>query len=224
MTDSRQRIPERTWRGRLRERRRLTDSTFELDLSRPEGFAFQPGQRITLQYDRQARDYTLVNALENDALSVLVRLIPAGQLTPLLDQTPIGTELSFTGPDGRFIYHPGRRPAVMVATGTGIAPFAAMIRAGAKPFMLLHGVRTGDELYYREELAAGVNRYIPCLSTPAACHGDVFRGYVTRYLQTCQHLEDCDFYLAGRVAMIRDAMQIIDADFPSARVFTEAFF
>ncbi len=133
MADVDQNAPEGLWSGRLLQRHRLTDRVFELRLSRPQGFGFQPGQRITLQHGRHARDYTLVNALEDDVLTVLVRLIPTGHMTPLLDQMPIGAELGFTGPDGRFRFHPGRRPAVMVATGTGIAPFVAMIRAGVKP-------------------------------------------------------------------------------------------
>jgi ferredoxin-NADP reductase len=219
-----QNTAEGVWTSRLLERHRLADSTFELRLSRPAGFRFQPGQRITLQHGRHARDYTLANALEDDVLTVLVRLIPTGQVTPLLDQMPIGTELGFTGPAGRFRFQPSHRPAVMIATGTGIAPFVAMIRAGVKPFMLLHGVRTKAELYYREELAATTNHYIPCLSKAPPGHGEAFHGYVTHFLQTRRGLVDCDFYLAGRMEMIHGAIQIIDAGFAGARVFTEAFF
>jgi ferredoxin-NADP reductase len=224
MTGVNQTRPEETWSAKLLKRRRLTESTFELQLSKPNGFAFQPGQRITLQHDRCERDYTLTNTISESYLSVLVRRIAAGQMTPFLDQAPIGARLSFTGPAGHFHFHPGRRPAVMVATGTGIAPFVAMIRAGVKPRLLLHGVRTSAELYYREELAVAASRYVPCLSTDTSCDGEFFRGYVTHFMQTRQSLGDCDFYLAGRMEMIHDAMQIIDTCSPSARVFTEAFF
>ena len=224
MTDVHLTAPDRSWSARLLKRQQLTESTFALQLSRPHGFTFQPGQRITLRQDRHERDYTLINALADNFLAVLVRLIPSGQMTPLLDQAPIGAQLSFCGPAGHFRLHPGRRPAVMVATGTGIAPFVAMIRAGAKPRLLLHGVRTHGELYYREELAAAAKRYVPCLSTTKPIPDEAFRGYVTHFLQTRPSPPDCDFYLAGRMEMIHDAMQIIDERFPSARVFTEAFF
>jgi ferredoxin-NADP reductase len=112
----------------------------------------------------------------------------------------------------------------MVATGTGIAPFAAMIRAGARPARLLHGVRTPDELYYRHELQNAAGRYIPCLSGEGALPEGACRGYVTGVLEAGLGLAGCDFYLAGRMAMIHDALTIIDDHFPSSRVFTEAFF
>ena len=58
-----------------------------------------------------------------------------------------------------------------------------MIRAGVRPDLLLHGVRSAGELYFREELEAAVRRYVPCLSTDSAYPGEAFRGYVTRFLQ-----------------------------------------
>ena len=213
-----------TWSCRLLERRRLTAGTFELRLTRPPGFSYQAGQRIALRTEATERDYTLVSAPADADLAVLVRLIPAGRVTPFLDQAPIGSELLFSGPNGYFCLRPDARPVVMVASGTGIAPFTAMVRAGARPFVLLHGVRTADELYYRAELQPAAKHYVPCLSAKALLPGGAFGGYVTAYLQTRLDPQPCDFYLSGRMEMIRDAMEIIDARFPNARVYTEAFF
>ncbi len=219
-----QTMADQAWSARLVERRRLTASTFELRLSRPTGFDFNPGQHIALQAEGTEREYSLVTPPAENVLAVLVRRIPGGRLTPFLAEAPVGTRLSFTGPDGRFVFHPGQRPAVMVATGTGIAPFIAMLRAGVRPFMLLHGVRRVDELYYRDEIQTAVKNYVPCLSTDAEIPAGAFHGYVTRYLQNRLAPLTCDFYLAGRMAMIQEAMPIIDSCFPSARVYTEAFF
>ena len=210
MTPSMQGSPvQGVWTCRLLERRRLTAGTFELRLSRPPGFAFEAGQRI---------------APADDELAVLVRLIPAGRVTPCLNQAPVGSELLFSGPRGYFCLHPGPRPAVMLASGTGIAPFVAMVRAGVRPSILLHGVRTADELYYRSALQPAADRYVPCLSAKGPLPGSAFGGYVTAYLRTHIEPHPCDFYLSGRMEMIRDAMQIIDTRFPAARVYTEAFF
>ncbi len=224
MADMDQTGSNRTWSGRLLERRRLTESTFELRLRRPAGFDFKPGQHIALQFEEIERDYSLVSPPDVKTLAVLVRRIPGGRITPWLDQVPIGTPLAFTGPSGYFIFHRGRRPAVMVATGTGIAPFVAMIRTDARPFLLLHGVRRSEELYYRGELQAAVKRYVPCISGDTPLPDGAFQGRVTSYLQTRLDPITCDFYLAGRMEMIHDAMRIIDRCFPSSRVYTEAFF
>ena len=60
-----------------------------------------------------------------------------------------------SGPRGHFLYQSRERRAVCVATGTGIAPFVAMLRAGlGRDALLLHGVREATELYYAELIAA----------------------------------------------------------------------
>ena len=213
-----------SWSSRLLERRRLTAGTFELRFSRPQGFEFKAGQHVTLRVEGTAREYSLVGPPEAHLLAILVRRIPEGRMTAYLDQVPAGAELTFDGPGGHFIFHGHRRPVVMVATGTGIAPLAAMIRAGARPDVLLHGVRTPDELYYRDECQAAARRYVPCLSGGAALAGEAFDGHVTRFIETRLAPEAADFYLAGRMEMIHAAMGIIDVRFPSARIYTEAFF
>lgn len=70
------------------------------------------------------------------------------------------------------------RLRVLVAAGTGIAPFVSILRKHARPgvtdgpgaFAVLHGVRTPDELAYRKELEglldARHRRYRPTISRP----------------------------------------------------------
>ena len=224
MGDMGQAIAKPSWSSRLLERRRLATGTFELHLSRPTGFDFKAGQYITLRIGDAAREYSLVGAPQARSLAILVRRIPGGRITTHLDRVATGTELFFDGPDGHFTYRGGERPVVMVATGTGIAPLAAMIRAGARPDVLLHGVRTLEELYYREECRQAARRYVPCLSGDAAPPAEAFNGHVTRFIETSLDPLEADFYLAGRMAMIHAVMSIIDARFPSSRVYTEAFF
>lgn len=113
-----------------------------------------------------------------------------------------------------------------MATGTGVTPFVAFARSGIRDFVLLHGVRTPDELYYQDELSPAADRYVPCISTPlpAESHSHYFAGRVTRYLTTELRPGRYDFYLCGRKEMIRDTILIIDDHFEGSRVFTEIFF
>ncbi len=224
MGDTDQVTTKASWSSRLLERRRLAAGTFELRFSRPAGFAFKAGQYVTLRIGQTTREYSLVSAPQAPSLAILVRRIPGGRVTTHLDRAPVGTELPFDGPDGHFTYRGDRRTVVMVATGTGIAPLAAMIRAGARPDVLLHGVRTQDELYYREECRAAARSYVPCLSGEATLADEAFHGHVTRFIETHLAPTEADFYLAGRMAMIHAVMGIIDMRFPLARVYTEAFF
>jgi benzoate/toluate 1,2-dioxygenase reductase component len=205
----------------------LSEGTFELELTRPPLFDFVPGQRIRLLHRGLERDYSLVSTPAEATLSLCIRRVEPGQLSPLLAAAEIGSRLQFSGPHGYFTFRPSPRPAVFVATGTGIAPFVSMARCGVRSLVLLHGVRVAGDLYYASVLRTATQRYVPCLSAgpPASASPfSIFHGHVTEYLE--EHLEPgvYDFYLCGRTEMIRDVTLLVDRRFPGSYVYTEAFF
>lgn len=211
----------------LLHRRWLSKKAFEVGLSRPAGFSFSAGQTIRLIHGSHERYYSLVNAIDDQTLGICVRIIPEGLFTPMLAEAGPGTRFQFTGPHGYFIFRPSQRPAVFVATGTGIAPFVAMVRSGVQGFTLLHGVRTRDELYYQNVFSGIAATYLPCLSEEAATHGPMpgaYAGKVTRYIRNHLDRRPHDFYLCGRQEMIRDATLLADDYFPGSYVYTEVFF
>jgi ferredoxin-NADP reductase len=212
---------------RVSGRKWLAEHTFELRFDRPPGFAFLPGQKLKLFHNGIERIYTLTNTSQDHELAICVRHIPHGKMSPVLARAPKGQIFHLSPAFGFFLLQPTRRPAVFVATGTGIAPFVAFARSGARGFDLLHGVRSAEELYYHDLLAACARSFIPCLSRIPASQTQwprTFCGRVTDYLGKELALADYDIYLCGRGEMVRDAMRIIDRRFPSARVFTETFF
>lgn len=120
-----------------------------------------------------------------------------------------------------------------MATGTGIAPFVSYARAGVAGYVLLHGVRTAGELYYRDILASAASLYVPCISGArrgrfeAGAPGPAshaYSGRVTGYVADLLEPGVYDFYLCGRSDMIVDAVKIIDERFPGSFVYTEPFF
>ncbi len=205
----------------------LTAHTFEIRFRRPAGFAFLPGQKVQVVHGRIVRDYSLLSLPEDEELTICVRHIPEGKMSPVLAHARTGRTFHLTSAFGFFLFQPSRRPAVFVATGTGIAPFVAFARSGVRDFHLLHGVRSAEELYYHDLLAPSASSFIPCLSGAPALDSHwphAFAGYVTAYLENQLAFGDYDFYLCGRGEMVRDAVRIIDRRFPSSRVFTETFF
>jgi NAD(P)H-flavin reductase len=208
----------------LLERSWLSDNTFEIKLSRPSEFQFEPGQRIRLIHEDIEREYSLISAPGDSKLELCIRRIAGGAYTPMLADTRIGEQLSFSGPHGYFLFYPSGRPAVLVATGTGIAPFCAMARSGLKDFTLLHGIRSPNEQYYAALIRARAKRYMVCLSTGTQLLPECFRGRVTDYLKHELPAGAYDFYLCGRSEMIRDAMAIIDEGFKGSLVYTEIFY
>jgi len=211
--------------ARLVSKNFVTASTLELKLERPGDFAFSPGQRIRLLHERGARDYSPISSPRDPDLELLVRIVEDGILSPVLAEAEIGTSFRFTGPHGYFVWLPSSRPAVFVATGTGVAPFISMARSGVRRFTLLHGVRSLQELYGRSLLREAASTYVPCLSVSApGMEAGVFEGRVTRYLRSRLEPQVYDFYLSGRGDMIREATLIADERFPGSSVYAEPFY
>ena len=208
----------------LLERSLVSAGTFELVLSRPTGFGFQPGQRIRLLDRSRERDYSLANAPEDASLRLCVRWVPEGRFSTRLRSAAIGSRFSFTGPHGYFVFRSSGRPAVFIATGTGAAPFASMARSGARGFTLLHGVRSTDELVYADLFQKAADHYVPCISGKASSVDRTFHGRVTAYIERQLPPGDYDFYLCGRREMVRDVTWLIDQRFPESKCFSEVFF
>lgn len=216
--------PTPAWSARLAVRRWLAPGTFEIALTRPAAFGFTPGQRIRLHLEGAARDYSLLSPGHHPHLSLCIRQMAGGPVSTFLAEAPLETMLHFDGPLGYFVWRSSLRPAVFLATGTGVAPFVALARAGVRGFRLAHGVRSADELYYAEELQAAAEDYVPCLTAGGDGPPGTFRGRVTDWIEAALTPGIYDFYLCGRGEMIRDATRLIDAGFAGSRVFSETFF
>jgi len=169
----------------LVERRDLTGDIASLFVE-PDGSAapIAPGQYATLgilEGDREIRrPYSMATPHAVDgAWEFHVRRVPGGALTERLWDVPLGGRLRLGMPKGRFTPDPTeRRSHLFVATGTGIAPFVAMIRddvaAGrSRPIVVVHGVAHADELGFSGLLASLAARrgswfrYVPTVSRPA---------------------------------------------------------
>jgi ferredoxin-NADP reductase len=210
--------------ARLNNRKWLSKNTFEIHLTRPADFRFNPGQRIRVFHRGIERDYSLVSAPSDNRLILCIRKVRGGTMSTALSETDIYAELHISGPYGYFTYQPSERTTVLIATGTGIAPFCSMVRSGLKGFTLLHGVSSPEELYYRRELEAAAKVYMPCISKEARLCGVFFQGRVSDYLRKKFSINSYDFYLCGRSEMIREVTLLVDDLFPGSNIYTELFY
>ena len=139
----------------------------------------------------------------------------------------MGTRFDLTGPYGYFTYQSTERPAIFVATGTGIAPFVSMARSGVTGFSLLHGVRVPEDLHYRFFFQKMTMNYVACLSgkgTEIPSDDGAFQGRVTDFLIKGLAPDVYDFYVCGSGEMIKDVTHIVYDRFPGSLVYTENFF
>ena len=122
-----------------------------------------------------------------------------------------GDSLAMDGPLGSFYLREIHRPLLMLAGGTGLAPFTAMLeriaeQGSAHPLHLVYGVTHDVDLVGLERLEAFAER-IPGF-TWSACVASADsdyprKGYVTEHI-AAQHLYegDVDIYLCGPPPMV----------------------
>jgi ferredoxin--NADP+ reductase len=146
---------------------------------------FEPGQYMTIGVYADGklvqRPYSVASSPRQagtDGYEFYVRLVPILRFTSLLWRLPIGHSMRMIGPKGKFVLEPDDdRTHLFVSTGTGIAPFIAMVRdtmAAGRPrkTVMLHGCSYADELGYRELLEGWERdgtyplRYVPTISRP----------------------------------------------------------
>ncbi|HVP38739.1 MAG TPA: FAD-binding oxidoreductase [Candidatus Saccharimonadales bacterium] len=134
--------------------------TLRLDLS-AHPVEYKAGQFVEVGFPGEElhRAFSISSSpSERGHLDITVRRLPDGRLSPRLCDAPVGQVLDVKGPFGVFTYAPGQaRDLLLVAGGTGVAPFRAMIKqvedaAGSERIRLLYSVRTPHDVIYRPEL------------------------------------------------------------------------
>src|SRR5438093_2804716 len=94
------------------------------------------------------RPYSVASSprVASEGYEFYVRLVQGGQFTPLLWRLPVGHGMRMIGPKGKFLLEPDDdRVHLFISSGTGNAPFVAMMRhllkeGGARPVVFLNGV------------------------------------------------------------------------------------
>ncbi len=203
----------------------LTESTYILRFDR-HGLEFYPGQYIVigLQNNKQRREYSIYSPVDVPYLEVLIKEVDTGYLSKKLKHGQPGEIIEIEGPFGYFVLDERRIPErnfVFISSGTGISPFHSMILSYPHlNYLLLHGVRMGNEGYERSAYQKG--RYIQCTSKEPV--GE-YHGRVTDYLM--RHPVDVNHwvYLCGNSAMIDDAYSILEQQgIPMDHLHAEVYF
>jgi benzoate/toluate 1,2-dioxygenase reductase subunit len=203
--------------------RQLSDSTIALSIKGEalNQLAFLPGQYVNLKVpgSEETRAYSFSSLPKDGEVSFLIRNVPGGLMSSFLTGlAKAGDNMTLAGPLGSFYLREIKRPLLLLAGGTGLAPFTAMLekiaqQGSAHPLHLIYGV-TNDfdlvEMDTLEALAAGIPNftYSACVANPDSQHPH--KGYVTQHIEP-KHLNDgeVDIYLCGPPPMVEAVSQFI---------------
>lgn len=166
--------PSALLRERVTDVWHWTDNLFTFRTTRDASFRFDSGQfaMIGLEVDGKPllRAYSMACAVYDDYLEFFSIKVPNGPLTSRLQHIKAGdTLLVGRKPTGTLVLgnlKPGKR-LYMLSTGTGLAPFASLIKDPAvydayDKIILVQGTRTVAELEYgtRIVMAARNNEFL----------------------------------------------------------------
>lgn len=182
-------------RGVVRRKTVWANGLFTLEVEAPEVQSFEAGQFLQLGIDQADghlhRPYSVASPHGN-ILDFFIVLVEDGQLTPHLWKMEEGHELDVSArAAGSFTlsHCPPGKTLWLVATGTGLAPYIAMLRTEAPwqsydGIRVVHGVRYASDLAYQPELAQHKEKYgdrfeyIPVVSREEVEHA--LRGRITK--------------------------------------------
>ncbi|MFC7448357.1 benzoate 1,2-dioxygenase electron transfer component BenC [Rhodococcus daqingensis] len=208
--------------------RRFSASTigFTATIPNRDELVFLPGQyvNITVPGTDQTRSYSFSTGPTDAELSFLVKITPGGLMSDYLsERAQVGDELTFTGPLGSFFLRERRRPALLLAGGTGLAPLLSILAkikaeaaSDALPVHLIYGVSSDEDLVELDTLeayAAALPNFTfdHCVSDPDSVA--LNRGYVTSLFEPA-HLNDgdVDIYLCGPPPMVESVRAHLDGE------------
>lgn len=211
-------VKKSTMTGQLSEidRRSLSTLRFTLAVDPSSKIDFLPGQYAQLRIPgtMESRAYSYSSKPGDSHASFLVRDMPNGKMSGYLrEQAMLNETITFDGPYGAFYLREPVRPILMLAGGTGLAPFLSMLQYMAElqrnnlpAIRLVYGVNRDDDLVGLEKLNELATR-LPCFSYLTTVvderSAQPHRGYVTRHI-TKDDLNggEVDIYVCGPPPMV----------------------
>jgi NAD(P)H-flavin reductase/hemoglobin-like flavoprotein len=196
---------------------------------------YEPGQHITVQtprWPRVWRPYSVACRPREDGLIVFhVKAVSGGWVSnALVYHSEPGQKLVLGPALGTMtLRRAGGRDLLCVAGGTGLSPVKAIIEqairesaACPRQIYLFYGARTRDELYDLPDLWRMADAYQGFQLTPVTSDDPAFdgmQGNVGRVAARYLPHRECEAYVAGPPAMVREAMSALaKAGLPRERI------
>ena len=215
------------FQGTLSRVENLSDSTITFDIQLDEGqpdINFLAGQyvNVSIPGTTETRSYSFSSKPGNRLTGFVVRNVPNGKMSEFLSKNvKAGDKMTFTGPFGSFYLRDVTRPVLMLAGGTGIAPFMSMLQVleekhSEQPIRLVFGVTNDFDLVAIEKLNELQEKHAWFEYRTVVAHADSQherKGYVTSHIENdWLNQGDVDIYLCGPVPMVEAVRGWLDTE------------
>jgi benzoate/toluate 1,2-dioxygenase reductase subunit len=219
---------------------RLSDNRVRLSVKAADGTlpAFLPGQYVNLAIPGLGgitRSYSFSSAPGAEVATFLIRNVEGGAMgSYLADRAAAGDRIPMHGPLGSFYLREPKRPILMIAGGTGVAPMLAMLELLAEQgtnghaVHLIYGAHEETDLVEVDRIEALAGR-IADFSFVTTCSGEgnghPVKGHVTDHMGAEQLRDgDVDVYLCGPPEMVEAVKAAIGANGTTvANLYLEKF-
>lgn len=202
------------------------------------GMPHAAGHTIMLMLaDGVHRSMSLASAgAQSEKFTLAYDVSPGGPGSRWMINLRVGETVSFVGPLGAFLLDSeSRRKKVFVATGTGIAPFRAMIEdwsatGNGGEISLYWGLRHDEDVFWQEyfqkvaQASSNFHFLLTLSQATPAWSGE--RGRVTDHLFKLEsNLQNNEYYLCGNTPMVKEVYERLQArEVPQAQIKRELFF
>ena len=195
---------------------------FHFEVPEVDSLTFVPGQFVSLKKslngDEYIRAYSVASPPEGNSFDLCLNLVPDGVFSAYLFTLKPGDEVEMTTPLGYFTLRHRDRDALMIATGTGIAPYRSILHKSlhetTAKVTLLFGTRYEESILYQNEWEDLARRYKhfefwPTLTRPKPEWAGRIGRVQIHLDEALQRRTDLDVYLCGLKAMVDDVRRIL---------------
>lgn len=207
-------------------------------LVEPKEMTFIAGQTVMLMVAPGVNRSMSIASVPDEKNSILLAhdVGPMGPYSKWALSAKVGDMMSFMGPLGIFVLDKeSPRKNVLVATGTGIAPFYSIVKdylthGETKEIVLYWGLRHEEDIFWHKDFEifarSHPNFHFKLTLSQGSDSWQGLRGHVQDHLfQEEKNLHDTDFYLCGNRNMVTDMKQkLSDAGVPIPQVKSELFY
>jgi Flavodoxin reductases (ferredoxin-NADPH reductases) family 1 len=234
-------IPAGVYAERIISVKHYTDRLFSFRITRPRSFRFRSGEFVMIGLPNAEkpifRAYSIASPAWDEELEFFSIKVPDGPLTQHLQKIQPGDIVLMRQKATGTLVHdallPGKR-LYMISTGTGIAPFASLVRDPEtyekfEEVILTHTCREVAELKYGEELieatrndpligelTEGRLKYFASTTREPSQHMGrittlIENGYLFKVLGTEPFNREVDrVMICGSMAMIKDVKALVE--------------